>query len=509
MHVRRGWRGRVVSLMVAALAVAVAASPGSPSAPPSDPPAGGPPFMANGVKVGEVTSSRAIVWSRLTRVPRLKTDGVDFAVRGRVAEDEDLGTLGPERGYGGQIPAGKRLEDMNTSVPGMSGDVRLTYWPAAEPGAPVRRDWTPVDAARDYTTQVEIDGLRPATAYRFRVEGRATGGGGPVVTVEGGFATAPAEGAAARVTFTAVTGSRWDSRDDLANGQRIYPHMRALDPDFFVHTGDIVYHDSPSPWVTHVDLARLRWNRMYALPFLRDFHRDVASYFMKDDHDYWQNDAWPGMTTRKMGLFTGEQGKDVFLEQVPMGERTYRTFRWGKDLQIWLVEGRDFRSPNHAPDGPEKTIWGQEQIAWFKRTVTASDATFRLLISPTPLVGPDHTWKAKNVDNHVDAGRAHEGNMLREFIGRQRDMYVVCGDRHWQYISEDPRTGVREYGTGPTTDAHVDPLDNDDRRTLRFIREKGGFLSVTIDRRGGVPTASFRHHAVTGEVANEDVRHSR
>src|SRR5687768_48149 len=100
MHVRRGWRGRVVSLMVAALAVAVAASPGSPSAPPSDPPAGGPPFMANGVKVGEVTSSRAIVWSRLTRVPRLKTDGVDFAVRGRVAEDEDLGTLGPERGYG-------------------------------------------------------------------------------------------------------------------------------------------------------------------------------------------------------------------------------------------------------------------------------------------------------------------------------------------------------------------------------------------------------------------------
>ena len=46
-----------------------------------------------------------------------------------------------------------------------------------------------------------------------------------------------------------------------------------------------------------------------------------------------------------------------------MGEQTYRTFRWGKDLQIWLVEGRDFRSPNNMPDGPDKTIWGAEQKA--------------------------------------------------------------------------------------------------------------------------------------------------
>ena len=174
-----------------------------------------------------------------------------------------------------------------------------------------------------------------------------------------------------------------------------------------------------------------------------------------------------------------------------------------------MVEGRDFRSPNTDPDGPNKTIWGREQIDWFKRTVAASDATFRLLISPTPLVGPDHVWKAKNVDNHVDAGRAHEGNMLRDFIGAQRDMVVITGDRHWQYVSEDPRTGVREYGAGPTTDAHVDPLENDDRRNLKFIREKGGFLSVVIDRSGDTRAATFRHHDVAGVIQHEEVRRSR
>ena len=42
-----------------------------------------------------------------------------------------------------------------------------------------------------------------------------------------------------------------------------------------------------------------------------------------------------------------------------MGETIYRTFRWGKLLQIWLTDGRDFRSPNTMKDGPEKTHLGQ------------------------------------------------------------------------------------------------------------------------------------------------------
>ncbi len=46
-----------------------------------------------------------------------------------------------------------------------------------------------------------------------------------------------------------------------------------------------------------------------------------------------------------------------------MGERTYRTIRWGKGLQIWMVEGRLYRSPNTMEDGLQKTIWGKEQLA--------------------------------------------------------------------------------------------------------------------------------------------------
>ena len=143
------------------------------------------------------------------------------------------------------------------------------------------------------------------------------------------------------------------------------------------------------------------------------------------------NDCYPGMQTRFMGEFTYEQGTRLFLEKVPMGDRTYRTVRWGRDLQIWLVEGRDYRSPNPMPDGPGKTIWGETQINWFKTTVEQSDATYKILISPTPLVGPDR--KNKN-DNHSNPGFKYEGDILRRYIAEQNDMVIVCGDRHWQYI---------------------------------------------------------------------------
>ncbi len=287
----------------------------------------------------------------------------------------------------------------------------------------------------------------------------------------------------ARVVFTVVTGADWETMDH-PDGQKIYPHMAALSPNFFAHTGDVVYYDHMDPYASHIDLARFRWHRMYATPRVRDFHNRVAAYFMRDDHDSWQNDCWLGQPN-EMGNFTLEQGQWVFREQTPMSSLTYRTVRWGKDLQVWFTEGRDYRSPNPMPDGPDKTIWGKQQMAWFESTVAESDATFRILVSPTPIVGPDHTGK---LDNHSNVNFAYEGDILRRFLSRQ-GMIVVCGDRHWQYASKDATTGLLEYGSGSTTDAHSANVHNEDLSMIKYVNGIGGFLSVTIEREDGIPRA--------------------
>jgi alkaline phosphatase D len=460
-----------------------------------------PPYQANGVKVGEVTQTSAIIWTRLTRNPERLNDGAEWLAPKRVGSAEK-----PKRSRkivpGSQMPEGLTVDDMEGAVPGAPGEVRVVIAEKGRAATEAATPWTPVDPERDFTRQFHFKYLRPNRAYEFRVECRAGAQGPAGPTVEGSFRTAPAADDPARVVFTVVTGQAYNDRD-FPGGHKAYLAMLKLKPSFFVHTGDILYYDGSKPVAQNVAQARHHWHRMYSLPAQVEFHRHVASYFIKDDHDSWQNDDWPTMKNNKMGEFTFEEGLAIFREQVPMDKSTYRTVRWGKDLQVWMVEGRDFRSPNPMPDGPDKTIWGEKQKAWFKRTVEESDATFRVLVSPTPLVGPDRTNKA---DNHANKAFAHEGSELRRFIAAQKNMVTCCGDRHWQYVSVNPETGVKEYSCGPISDAHAGGWKQDQfvESHHRYLNVTGGFLSATAERVAGKPTLTFRHHAVDGKVLHED-----
>ena len=457
------------------------------------------PYMANGVKIGEVTSTSAIIWARLTTSHDRNLSGAPFQI-GDVAARADMSKASGKDIYWGQVPEGQDLANMVNAVPGSPGFVQLTYWKEGQEGTQETTDWTPVEKREDFTHQFEFNNLASGTRYAFKVKGSATAKGQVTSAIESSFQTAATTDTPEKVVFTVVTGARWKTADH-PDGHNIYPHMAGLSPSFFVHTGDIVYYDHTHPYATHIDLARFRWHRMYALPRIRRFHNQVPSYFMRDDHDTWQNDCWPGQENR-MGNFTLADGQAVFREQTPMSPKTYRTVRWGKDLQVWFTEGRDYRSPNTMPDGPEKTIWGKEQMAWFKKTVTESDATFRILVSPSPIVGPDHTNK---FDNHSNPNFTYEGDIIRKFMS-EHNMIVVCGDRHWQYTSKDTKTGLLEYSCGPTTDVHSIMIKNEDLSMIKYVAAHGGFLSVTIERTEGIPRAVFRHHNVNGKVVNEEIQ---
>lgn len=457
------------------------------------------PHQANGIKIGEVDSTSAVVWTRLTKNEEPNWAGVPFPLTKRERDENDPSVY---RFDGPEIPEGLTLEEMKGAVPGAEGEISLHYWPEDRPDQAVRTEWARVSPDRDFTLSLRLAGLAPDTSYHLVSIGRAIDGATGESRVKGAFKTAPAPDQAARVVFTAVTGQEYHRRDHDAYGHRIYPVMSQLDPDFFVHTGDIVYFDKAGPNVRDEALARLKWNRMYGLVYQRDFHNRTPSYFIKDDHETWQNDCWPTLKNNLMGSLTFRRGQEIFLEQVPMSEKTYRTVRWGKDLQIWMVEGRDFRSPNDMPDGPGKTIWGAEQMEWFERTVRESDVAFRVLISPTPIVGPDRSNKS---DNHANKAFTHEGDRIRKFIAGQKNLVVVCGDRHWQYASVDEETGVREYCTGPTSELHAGGFSEEQRSSMhRYLNICGGFLSGTVDRADGAPTLTFRHHSVSGEVLFED-----
>jgi alkaline phosphatase D len=437
--------------------------------------------FANGIKIGEVDQHSAIVWTRLTLNPTLNVDGAAFL-------DADKLVVPP----GKQLPEGKELADMIGAVPGKAGSVRMSWRKEGE--APIVGKWMEVGSNTDYTCRTKLKGLEPETRYLVRVESKDG------ASFEGSFRTAPSPKKAKPVTFAVVTGQDFPRRDDGMNGHKIYPLMDAMDLDFFVHTGDIEYYDKPFPYATNLEFARWKMARIYGLPNQVEFHRDTASYFIKDDHDTTKNDSYP---KQSYGNLTWDQGLELFREHFPVLEKNYRTIRWGKDLQVWFVEGRDFRTPNNEPDGPEKSIWGKEQKKWFFQTVKQSDATFRVLVSPTPVVGPD---RGKKNDNHANVGFKHEGDEIRKFIAGQDNMYVACGDRHWQYVSVDEETGVKEFSCGPTSMKHASGWSNDNvLPEHRYLNVQGGFLTLTVERRKGKAVLISRHYDVDGKLCNEDV----
>jgi len=444
--------------------------------------------QATGVKVGEVTHSSAIVWTRVTEASARRSDGE--VRRGRANRDA------PEMNL--------NVRDLEGSAPGAAGKVKLRYGLTEDLSDAVETHWKTVKPEDDYTYQFHLKNLRPGSQYYFESHTADQTGEFAHAPVVGRFRTAPAPDQYGDVTFTVITGQAYKDAD-VPDGFRVYPSMLELDPEFIVPTGDTVYYDSEDPLVTSIDVARYHWCRMYSYPKLIQFHRFVPGYWEKDDHDSYANDNWPGLTRPYMGSFTYKQGLKVFAEQTPSPEKPYRTYRWGRGLQIWLTEGRDFRSPNTMPDGPDKTIWGEEQKAWLTSTLEASDADWRVLISPTPIVGPDRENKA---DNHANEAFQHEGSWFRAWAAKRLgdNFFIACGDRHWQYHSVDPETGVEEFSSGPVSDVHAKGSPGEDPEYHKFHREQGGFLSVRTWVDGDQSKIALRFHGVNGDPVYEQVR---
>jgi phosphodiesterase/alkaline phosphatase D-like protein len=432
-------------------------------------------YLGSGVKAGEITDRTAIVVVRLTATPGQNAEGL---------------------------------------LPGTTGQARLRYAANEQLADADTTDWQDARPDADWSTRFTLEGLKPASRYHYVVEYRAAAEAASKQSEQFSFLTAPSPGDRAPVKFILTT------CQDLG-GSGVYPHMAARQPDFCISDGDNVYYDGQC-LARNVPEAWGAYQKMFGLPPMRDFYRHVGGYFLKDDHDFRFNDSDPYMkgvwvNAQKGGKpgakltetrgnqrldtawLTAEEGARVFGQVFPMSDKPYRTFRWGRGIQLLLLENREFRSPNPMPDGPDKTIWGTTQRAWIKETLLASDADYRIIISPNPIIGPDRIMKGDNQANLN--GFWHEGQAFLDWLTENRltNVVLMCGDRHWQYHSIDQRRGrtVHEFSCGPTCDEHVQPVpppyEGVDRR---YSASRGGFLEVIYDRDG---TLSCQHFSQGGE----------
>ena len=418
-------------------------------------------------------------------------------------------------------------------LPGAQGQGRFEL-AAAEDFAQARTgDLLTARAESDFILRCSFDGLKPGTRYYYRLvygpAGEAPQKTSPVCT----FRTLSGAAGEGEYRLAVVTGMNYAFFHDGHKGGRDsnvpkeqrrigYPGLAAmagLKPDYFIGTGDNVYYDHPGGPKSAVEEVQMRrkWHEQFSQRRYIDLFARTATYWEKDDHDFRYNDS--DLTGDKPPSV--ELGLRIFSEQLVLPKTPYRTLRVNKHLQIWLLEGRDFRSPNAMPDGPDKTIWGKQQQQWLQRTLAESDAAYRVVVSPTPLIGPDTVSKR---DNHVNPrGFRHERDAFFAWLkdkgltskpqpGRPQ-VLLVCGDRHWQYHAVDP-SGMEEFSCGALVDENAvtgsfpgQPKSSDPEGTIRHLyhprQAQGGFLMMTIQAGGKL---AMEFYDTAGKKQYESVR---
>lgn len=272
----------------------------------------------------------------------------------------------------------------------------------------------------DFTSKVLLDGLPPGRDIFYRVRFEDIDGQGLAGEAQvGHFRTAPVTRSPVSFAWSGdTTGQGWGI-DESRGGMRTYRTMLDNRPDFFIHSGDHIYADCPverelklpdgGTWrnliteeksVVAQTLAQFRGNYKYNWldPNFRAFHATVPLFAQWDDHEV-TNDWAPIGTADETGY--AEDGSSLmvararraFHEFMPMRAvstqedgRIYRKIGHGPLLDIFMIDMRSYRDSSfNKGDQGGTCILGAAQLAWLKRELVASDATWKVIAADMPI----------------------------------------------------------------------------------------------------------------------------
>jgi alkaline phosphatase D len=417
----------------------------------------------------------------------------------------------------------------------------------------------------DFTAKMLLENLPSGQDIFYRVKFRDLSHTNilsePVI---GRFRTAPSDRRDVSFVWGGdVVGQGWGINHE-DGGMFTFATMRKHKPDFFLHSGDTIYADGPlKPEVTLADgkvwknvttpekdkvaetLAEFRGAHKYNFldEHLRAFNAEVPIIVQWDDHEVVNN--WSASKQlpaayreRDIGLLAARAAR-AFHEMYPTREsivepgRVYCTINYGPLLDVFVLDERSYRGANgpnqQTTYGPESYFLGPDQLAWLKRALLSSRATWKVIASDMPLsiIVYDDAANKKGSEAVAQGdgpprGRELEIADLLRFIKNSGVVNTVwlTADVHYtaahyynpdkaQFQEFDP---FWEFISGPLHAGSFGPneLDNTFGPEVKFIKAPGRdkqnlppsagmqfFGHVKIDGKSGQMTVTLRDRADT------------
>jgi alkaline phosphatase D len=415
-----------------------------------------------GVSASEVTSSSAILWSRPGRAGRATLE---------------VATTPTFRACAGGFTG---------SAKGLRGCIRLSRT---------------VRASDDYTAQLRVLGLRPGTRYYYRWRQ------GGARSETGRLRTAPSAGADRTIRFS-YSGDADAQRapgqtQPFYNNFEVYREMAQEGNDFNLNFGDTIYSDTEVPGAGPPALSvAAKWSKYkqnHAMANLRLLKRSAPILYHWDDHEFIND-----FTIPENGQALYDRSVRAYLDYEPTtysdARGIYRSFRWGRNVEVFMLDQISFRSakaddggacdnppgsgsPDLAPTAPQatrnlfavvvpalanpvsqecldrindpnRTMLGRRQYDAFTRAVERSTATWKIIMNEKPIQQfyalPYDRWEGY---------AAERLRLIRDLRDNVDNVIFLTTDTHANFINDvrfrtlEPggplNSGIQEVITGP------------------------------------------------------------
>ncbi len=178
--------------------------------------------------------------------------------------------------------------------------------------------------------------------------------------------------------------------------------------DFNINLGDTIYSDSEVGGVPVARTVPQKWAKYrlgLELPALRSLRRSAALYSHWDDHEFVNDFSRP-----EHGEALYRAGTKAFRDYAPVtytsADGLYRTFRWGRNLELFFLDERSFREreglgrrhvrqPADARAAGSRADGAAGRAKRVRGAGRAARATRRACLSrPHPAIPPARCWAA-------------------------------------------------------------------------------------------------------------------
>lgn len=346
-----------------------------------------------------------------------------------------------------------------------------------------------VDGTTDFIGHIKLNNLTSATTYFYRVFFSSLDSNMKSSYIMGKFTTAP-DPTLSGDPISFIVGGDIGGQTlcrEINKGYSIFEKMIELSVDFYIQNGDMIYADDDCPkqrldghhnipgnflgiedpginWnnTTQIhDIYLKHWIYNRADGHLKNFLKNTSIYSQWDDHevinDFGANWSYWNVENQDRTGYKNlvQEGRKAFFNFSPIDRNNtinhdviYRSFSWGVDMDLFILDARSDRSRNDMPDNFEnkKTMLGSEQLSWLKDNLLHSNATWKIISSDVPMSIPTGANSSKfgrdgwangiSLDYSSKTGFERELKQIMKFIDDNniKNVVFVTTDVHFPII---------------------------------------------------------------------------